>query len=243
MKIFSRIFARISSAKVAVELGIIIVGVLIALAADGWRQGLVDRAAELSYRQRILEDLNTGEDQLNSGIARFEQVTADLDFLIEAELSSSSDDELTQRFTGAAAYGGSQDRYDHDDTYEELVSSGNLSIIESAELRDSLGTYYAFVNGELKKGFEEVPRTLLYDFGKLTGYFPIDTDMGNGLPSESRARIVNFLRNDLDSNYKDSLRLVRATVVRHIGSARVGLSINTRITERLNVSIDADLAQ
>lgn len=242
MTVISKILTDMPTGRVAAELGIIVLGVLIALGADGWRQSEIEKATELRYRERIFADLVNGESRLNRTISRLESVSADLDFLIGMEFSSSSDDELVDRFTNASAYGGSSERYDHDDTYEELVSSGNLSIIESAGIRENLGSYYAFVNGELKKGFDEIPRTLLYDFGRLTGYLPADTESGEALTSESRERIIEFVRDDLDSSYASSLRLVRAIIVRNIGSARRGLSLNASLTERLRATIDTEAA-
>lgn len=241
MTAISRIFTDMPTGRVAAELGIIVLGVLIALGADEWRQSEIEKATELRYRERLLADLIEGESRLNNTISRLESVSADLDFLISMEFGASSDDELVGRFANASAYGGSSERYDHDDTYDELISSGNLSMIESAGIRENLGSYYAFVNGELKKGFDGIPRTLLYDFGRLTGYLPVDTEFGDALTSESRKRIVEFVRDDLDSNYAGSLRLVRAIIIRNIGSARVGLSLNARLTERLRATIDAEV--
>ena len=242
MTAISKILSDMPAGRVTAEIGVIVLGVLIALGADEWRQNEIAKTTEFRYRERILADLLDGESRLNSTISRLESVSADLDFLISMEFSSSSDDEIVGRFTNASAYGGSSQRYDHDDTYEELISSGNLSIIESAEIRENLSAYYAFINGELKKGFDGIPRTLLHDFGRLTGYLPADTDFGETLPPESRKRIIEFVRDDWDSKYASSLRLVRAIVIRNIGSARVGLSRNARLTERLRATIDAQVA-
>jgi len=127
--------------RLATEFVVIVLGVLIALAVDEWVDGIDDRAAERTYLAGLRADLvrdsashaamadgwsrsaEYGETLL--GVVQGQQLpnTVSLLFLVREAGNVS----IPQ--TAAA-------------TYEDLVSSGKLSLIEDMELRIAITEYY-----------------------------------------------------------------------------------------------------
>ncbi len=65
-----KLFERHSVKRALVELGIIVLGVGLALAADSWREGLADRRTEREYLQRLRLELEAGRVPIAANLAR-----------------------------------------------------------------------------------------------------------------------------------------------------------------------------
>lgn len=128
-------------AQVLIELALLIVGILVALAVDGWIEDRRDAHLERAYLERLERDLAQSMDILDAFVTFERQQTEDgvLAYRglrgapgIEREQMAVALGHLTSRRTlrlvGA--------------TYRDLLSTGNLRLIRDQELRDAIVRLY-----------------------------------------------------------------------------------------------------
>ncbi len=125
------------------ELVLVVAGILIALAIDGWVEDRRERDAEIEYLELLLRDVREIEKEAGTQL-QFEHdqvltATAAYSLLESANPAENAADigvaisALTMRRTvnlGSA-------------TYEQMVSSGHLQLIHNRELRDQLVRHFA----------------------------------------------------------------------------------------------------
>lgn len=153
------------------EFVIIVVSVLVALALDQWATGRADRVSERAYLAALVADLD-----------------ADAEFLSETVIPLISLADSALREVGPVARGVAGFPTDtvaflrnvvssrrtlallpSSPTYDELISTGALRLIESASLRASLVLYYDHVRAlrsrgeERSSGYAQLVRGLLPD--------------------------------------------------------------------------------
>lgn len=128
--------------RVLLELALIVVGILIALAVDSWIDDRRDARTERQYLEQLTHDLDRDLDVLEEAL-RFEQRQVENSALAyralrqgvapeEREAVASALGSLTARRTlrlGRA-------------TYTDLLSTGNLRLIRNASLRDRIIRLY-----------------------------------------------------------------------------------------------------
>lgn len=127
--------------QVALELVLLVLGILIALAVDGWMDDRRDARLERAYLERLERDLAQSMDILDAFVTFERQQTEDgvLAYRglrgapgIEREQVAVALSHLTSRRTlrllGA--------------TYRDLLSTGNLRLIHDQELRDAIARLY-----------------------------------------------------------------------------------------------------
>ena len=123
------------------ELLIVATGVLIALAADGWRQGQADRALERLYLDDLVTDLRSDTAQLSAVVSLAETRAA----LGHAVLRAMDGDTVLtptelavalerQFYFAFPAYSRT--------TISDLMSTGNLRLLRDRGLRRQLSEYY-----------------------------------------------------------------------------------------------------
>lgn len=128
------------------ELLIVVCGVLIALAAEGWRQGLQDRSAEREYVSRLRQD-----------IVQDTAALADLMALSEERAASAAS--VVRVFDTGKAFGPpekfvravSNANWFNYPTYsrttiEDLQSTGNLRLLRDIGAKDTVSRYYALID-------------------------------------------------------------------------------------------------
>jgi len=133
---------RRSWRALSLEVVLIVVGVLAALAIDGAAENRRDRIAEAEYLELLARDLSQTVDQLETVHAAADRTVA-AGLGAYRELSSRKepiDYELIA--TGVSALTGRLSVRPFEATYRELLSTGNLSLIRSGELRDAVVTYH-----------------------------------------------------------------------------------------------------
>ncbi len=123
------------------ELAIVVVGVLIALAADGWAQRQADRELERSYLDDLMVDLRSDTAQLRAAI----DLAADRAALGHAVLRAMDGDTIL----AAPDFVVALERHFYfafpaysQATMSDLLSTGNLRLIEDRSLKRQLSEYY-----------------------------------------------------------------------------------------------------
>lgn len=131
------------SPKVFVELLLIIVGILTALAIDGWAQDRRDRESEQAYLELLLGDLNQIDEQLTN-YADFEAANLETAASLYSALAPGNkayDARQVQQGLGALSI--RRTVQVSSASYTDLQSTGNLQIIRNQELRQKIIRYFA----------------------------------------------------------------------------------------------------
>jgi len=128
--------------QVFIELLLLVVGILIALAIDGWMQDRQDARKERLYLERLVRDFDQDRETLEEFTAFEERQAADA-VLAYRPLCGGTDvadreavvralDHLTTRRTVRLARA----------TYSDMLATGNLRLIRNAGLRDRIVKLY-----------------------------------------------------------------------------------------------------
>lgn len=131
------------------------VGVLIALAFEGWAGRISERRLEQSYLSRLGRDLRADSSLLATYRENSEKGLEGGQQLLRVLENSTTvaPDSLLARYFGDATRGALISP--NTPTYEELTSTGNLRVIRDARVRDALLKYYSEV-GRLQRTIETV---------------------------------------------------------------------------------------
>ena len=176
------------------ELGIVVLGVVIALAADGWRQDLSDRRLESDYLARLHSDLVADRDAMTSLQARLsvaQQASLELVAAIEVDPSSTDDSAIVALVLASTRVGFVREEMIHDATYRELASTGRLALIRDADVRSTTVQHYRRVEG-LAQLLEEIPDAVAQKLWRATGH-----------------RAAHYLRDEGQLSVEDQTRLLR----------------------------------
>jgi hypothetical protein len=131
------------------ELFIVVVGVLIALAIDQWNDNRLERLEEIDAVSRILVDLQT---DLKDFDFRLKSVAAKEESLLRVKAALAGDTEidpvvfLTDIIIGAD-FGWNQG-FAQRSTYDNLMASGRLGIIQDADIRVQISDNYRLYQDE-----------------------------------------------------------------------------------------------
>lgn len=153
---------RTHGARWAGEFVVIVVGILAALAVDGWVQAREDREAEAMYVERLIADLRWDLEEIEQSRRSGESLQASASWLLrELGTPRSSLTDVSPRFRlvdSIPAFEGvsvaeivvmsmqRQRQMDHRrSTWDELLATGGVRVIRNTELRAALAEYYALV--------------------------------------------------------------------------------------------------
>jgi hypothetical protein len=122
------------------EVGLLFVGAVLALSADAFWDERGDRRAESEYIASIREDLRENEAALDELEAFYEEVLV-ADSVVLAYVQGSSD--LSQDSVRSATMRAFMLWYYRPalGTYQDLVASGNLQLIQDSEIRKELASF------------------------------------------------------------------------------------------------------
>ena len=139
--------ARAGSRWLLSETLVVVLGVLIALWINDYWSFRQDRILEREYIHRLLEDVESDIAYIDNEVAQL--LTRKFDALegirpvVFGEKPIPNDVESFLKNVSLAAIGGaSSTHWVVDTTFQELLNTGNLRLIEDAELRRKIATYY-----------------------------------------------------------------------------------------------------
>ena len=191
------------------ELFIIVVGVLIALAIDQWNADRLERLEEVDAIKRILVDLQTDLDDFDF---RLKSVSGKEESLIRVRSALAKDivvepeQFLTDIIVGAD-FGWNQG-FAQRPTYDNLMASGQLGIIQSADVRDKISNYYRLYEDEHIRideretgypalSYELVPRRGLEE---LRDGVTLERTLDPNLSEQQKLELVDLVLNSSISN-------------------------------------------
>lgn len=141
------------------EIVLVVIGILIALQVSDWSEQKRNKEIELLYYNRLLSDFDLDK-ALIQDLIEAASVRIEVSKSILLELDSAQKDRryfLNQFLTAIRS-----DTYvPRDLTFKDLISSGNLRLINDVEIKNSLILYYAELDNkqeQIKQNRDEVIR-------------------------------------------------------------------------------------
>ena len=146
------------------EIVLVVIGILIALSINNWNENRKNKIIEHTYLENVKADFILNLSSLDK-------------FILDRENSIKASDSILEFFNGERDLDiNAFNRYSvnvmvwfpfeqHDNTYKELLNSGNLSIITNKNIKDRIQNMQAsfkkvaFIEGEMQQDFERY----LYD--------------------------------------------------------------------------------
>ncbi len=172
--------------RMGAEFLVIVVGVLVALAVDEWANSMEDRELEREYLQALAIDLSEDSTAYAAALVpNVEEALAALRTIVPVAHGAEvmpSDTVGFVRLLWESTFSVTQFE-ERRTTFEELLATGNLSLIRSAELRASIVAYYE--KARLTTNRSERRRSS-YD-QLLNGYLPLRGELGE---PATRRRVV-----------------------------------------------------
>lgn len=135
------------------EIILVVIGILIALQINNWNENRKDRILEKEYLTRLREDLKFDISWINNYyLGRFEKKIHSLE-MAKAYYQGNYVIKDTVQFLIDIGYGGVFGNTDwslNRNTYNEIISTGNLRKIESDSFRTKINDYYESLNGYIE---------------------------------------------------------------------------------------------
>jgi hypothetical protein len=125
------------------EFTVIVLGVLVALGFESWREDLADRALELEYLERLHSEFDVDAVRIASAIeARaIQQSHLDAAMVVLKDSGAGTDEDLLSVFMASRSVWSRQIGA----TFEELFGTGRLRIVSNPELRIRLVGFYSWI--------------------------------------------------------------------------------------------------
>ena len=181
---------------VVVDLLIVIVGVFIGIEAANWNTSRQDRQEERRYYGQIIVDLDSDLKAFGDA-QRFARAN---DLAGEFVLASLTDDAVARRHPGRFAssivtagflYFPSPSRQ----TYDELISTGNLGLLRDDEMKRAISQYYALADA--RRQWDSVVRQQQAEYwSQIAGLLPrsaLRAVRGGREPTLTPAEITGIL--------------------------------------------------
>jgi len=185
------------------EIILVVIGILIALQINNWNEYRKDRILEKEYLSRLKEDLTFDISWIKYYyLNRFEKKIQSLD-KGKAYYQGNFVIKDTVQFLNDITYGGVSGYVDwslQKNTYNEIISTGNLRKIENDTLRAKINNYYESVNGYMNASKNYVSGYINY-MNSLRSFNPNNPDyisdfdqkfLLNHLKSEEFYRLTNL---------------------------------------------------
>ncbi|HAW82013.1 MAG TPA: hypothetical protein DEO59_16780 [Balneola sp.] len=125
------------------EIFLVVIGILIALQINNWNETQKDLKTEIRYLDRLITEVNTDIENISRAITTDEYRKERALFLINASKDKSLITENPSYFIESIEYAGyTSTPVISNQTFEEIKSSGKLSLIRNEEVRNAISVYY-----------------------------------------------------------------------------------------------------
>ncbi len=140
-------FSKLELSYAVGELLIVILGVLIALAVDGWNDNRLDRVEEAEAVDRLISDLREDLERLEGQSSSISGKEASLlrlrSYFAAPDVQPDDSVRFLQDVINGADYGWNQVEARRT-TFSELLGSGRFGLIRDPQLRERINEYYDF---------------------------------------------------------------------------------------------------
>lgn len=203
--------ARLKLRRTITEFVVLVVGVMVALAGDNWREAWQDSRLESTYLERLRLEVERGLDAQATQRIRIESAQSAILSLVDRLDASGENvpagDSVVDSFLVASRVGFQPAQFGPDVTYRELIASGQLRVIQDPLTREAVIDYYSALDQVKAQASEVVP--LQTQVARLTGHLPFEFIDGDAsLSEEDHRRLLELLRGsdllpDLQETHSD----------------------------------------
>jgi len=174
--------------------------VLVALAVDPWRESVRDRAAEVQYLERLIEDVQADTAELSGALGRGREKEIRLQRLMrlsERNLTDPRGLALAAEDLDRSQGWGWEYPTARTVTFDELLSIGALGLIHDVRVREAISDYYWWHEDTedrveaRRSGFPRLAYTLVLDVPSET---PAGPSNGSGGLTVSAAGLREAIR-------------------------------------------------
>ncbi len=133
---------KINWPQAVAEVGLIVTGILVALAVNSWWEDRLERQAEISYLEALNSDFQSNRESLETAIEEQENVINEGDEvlnLIKAGLNEESSEEFFSKIGNKLYFFRNWTPFTG--TYDDLISSGRLLYIQNSQLRNEMSEF------------------------------------------------------------------------------------------------------
>ena len=170
--------------RLAAELLVIVLGVLLALAADRWNEGRADAEAEAAYLERLMNEIRADSIQMAAVVDRLPARLAARDSLVGV---LNGEVVLPDFVATVFAASGLQVDLNPPNAWRELETASSLNILRDADVRQAVTHYYRVAreaNGRSLIRAQERGRDEFFTTMYQLGFFePSPAGAGNAIPS------------------------------------------------------------
>ncbi len=155
------------------EIVLVVIGILIALSLNNWNEQNKNSKSEIVYYSRILEDFNLDKKLIEELSEKADnRIKLSKEILVELDSGTKTKNYLLNKFLIAIR----SDAYvPRNVAFQDLISSGNLNLLNDVNLKNSLIQYYSELeniqsqlkqnrNEKIKESFELVNSSI--EFGQ-----------------------------------------------------------------------------
>jgi hypothetical protein len=139
---------RAKIGRLFAELAVIVLGVLLALAADRWNQSRQDRDASVDYGRRLVTELAADSVRIHREVDRANATAAACLSLLDLVSGSGLEAQAPALYRNCVA--ASELPYGGGSTFQEIRNTGSLDLLVP-EVRQALFDYYGFVDVQLRR--------------------------------------------------------------------------------------------
>jgi hypothetical protein len=135
---------KIPVARLLAEFSVIVIGVLVALGVESWREDVAERALEYDYLQRLETEFKNDYLRITTAIEARSVQQGHIDNalkILEVGGSNGTDDLLSVFMASRSVWSRQIGA-----TFQELIGSGRLRIVSNADLRIRLVGFYSWIN-------------------------------------------------------------------------------------------------
>ena len=141
---------KLEPGRLIAEFAVIVIGILVALGVDEWREAVGEREGEVQYVERLVQDLLADSSTMARAISVGQSKMTSLDSVMQA-----LQDPLQVRRSPSLAVPSLTFTYSRPDlqmtTFQELMATGSLSLIRDDGLRFEIGDHYRLVREHFER--------------------------------------------------------------------------------------------
>jgi hypothetical protein len=127
---------------IGLEFLILVVGVFFGLQVNNWNEERTNSHREAAYLVALQEDFSAIIKELESDIARYEQIANSMTMLLEQSRKASPDVSLVELNLAATQLTAMEGTPIVSDTYANLTGSGDLAIIKSQAIKNAMSAFF-----------------------------------------------------------------------------------------------------
>lgn len=178
------------------EIVLVVIGILLALQINNWNQNRINRRTEIKYLKTLQKDLQQDTSRINRLIfKRFDKKMEGLQLAKSYAIGNYLVQDTAQflaKVSYGAVYANGID-FLRTNTYDELITTGNLQLIRNDSLKTSITNYYNFVRNQKTN----VNYYISGYINLINSLKPFDDNNPDFISSDDKLYMMKHLKSDL----------------------------------------------